>query len=65
MLSSIKNLQVIVHLGLFGFVVPASAQIFMAQLSELIAFDPVDLGEDFGIEISLSEDKNFELESNF
>ena len=45
MLSSIKNLQVIVHLTLIHVVIPANAQIFFSMIFEIIAFDPVNISE--------------------
>mmetsp|Transcript_34941 Transcript_34941/g.42830 ORF Transcript_34941/g.42830 Transcript_34941/m.42830 type:complete len:94 (-) Transcript_34941:1640-1921(-) len=43
MLSSIKNLQVIVHLTLVNVIIPANAMIFFAAILEIIAFDPIDI----------------------
>ena len=45
MLSSIKNLQVIVHLVLFAIIVPATAKIFLAELFKMIAFDPIECSD--------------------
>jgi len=45
MLSSIKNLQVIVHLTLVNVIIPANAFIFFAMIFEIIAFDPIDISE--------------------
>lgn len=45
MLSSIKNLQVIVHLCLLSVIMPANSQIFFEYLFEMIAFDPVDVDD--------------------
>ena len=42
MLSSIKNLQLVVHLILFGFVVPGVTAIFFGALADMITFDPFD-----------------------
>ena len=42
MISSIKNLQVIVHLVLMGVIVPANAQIYFSEIFKMIAFDPLD-----------------------
>ena len=42
MLSSIKNMQIIVHLILFSFVVPGVTSIFFAALADMITFDPFD-----------------------
>ena len=42
MLSSIKNMQVIVHLILFSFVVPGVTAIFFGALADMITFDPFD-----------------------
>lgn len=42
MLGSIKNLQVIVHLVLMNFIVPAVTQIFFAAVIQMIAFDPFE-----------------------
>ena len=44
-LSSIKNLQVIVHLTLFKVIIPANASIFYAIIFKIIAFDPIDISE--------------------
>lgn len=66
MLSSIKNLQVIVHLALYGVVVPAAAQVFFGYISELVAFDIISVSPDLvAAGSSLVEDETFELESNF
>ena len=43
MLGSIKNLQVIVHLCLFTLIIPANADVFLAALFDMIAFDPIDV----------------------
>ena len=43
MLSSIKNLQVVVHLCLLQVVVPAVSDMFFLALFDIIAFDPVDV----------------------
>ena len=45
MLSSIKNLQVIIHLTLFNVIIPANASIFFAIIFKLIAFDPIEISE--------------------
>jgi len=57
MLSSIKNLQVIVHLCLLGVIVPANAQIFFEYLFEMIAFDPVDVTEYINFGFSLNNEE--------
>ena len=41
MLSAIKNLQVIVHLGLLGIALPGIASIFFKSIQSMIAFDPI------------------------
>ena len=41
MLSAIKNLQVIVHLGLLGIALPGIASIFFKSIQTMIAFDPI------------------------
>ena len=43
MLSSIKNLQVIVHLTLVNVIIPANAMIFFSMIFQIIAFDPVNI----------------------
>lgn len=45
MLSSIKNLQVIVHLTLVNVIIPANATIFFSMIFQIIAFDPIDIEE--------------------
>ena len=42
-LSSMKYLVLIVHIGLLTVSIPASAQLFFGQLVEIIAFDPVNI----------------------
>lgn len=64
MLGSIKNLQVIVHLCLIEVIVPSNAQIFISQLSEMIAFDPIDLSLYFGDTFEVYEEE-IELPDNF
>ena len=41
LLSAIKNLQVIVHLGLLGIALPGIASIFFNSIQTMIAFDPI------------------------
>ena len=59
MLSSIKNLQVIVHLVLLSVIVPANAFIFFKGLFKMIAFDPiaeiVDIGPTVNYIFNLKE----------
>ena len=47
MLSSIKNLQVIVHLSLLGIVMPGLASVFFASIQTMIAFDPLPNADDY------------------
>ena len=59
MLSSIKNLQVIVHLTLVNVIIPANASIFFAMIFEIIAFDPIDIS-DYVIDIFEIEETEVE-----
>ena len=53
MISSIKSMQIIVHLCLMlNLLVPPNAQVFIDELFNMIKFDPVDpeeLGFDFDL----------------
>ena len=60
MLSSIKNLQVIVHLVLFKVIEPANSEIFFAALFNMIAFDPIDVTEQINTVFVLSEAKEID-----
>ena len=62
MLSSIKNVQVIVHLTLLSVIVPGNAQIFFGAIAEMVAFDPIEIDQliDFGFKTRPDDD--YELE---
>ena len=56
MLGSIKTLQVIVHLCLFTLIIPANADVFFAELFNMIAFDPVDVQDQILLIFDVGED---------
>ena len=66
MLSAIKNLQVIVHLGLFGIALPGVASMFFKSIQTWIAFDPIP-NTDAYIEdlFQIEEDEDAEIDVNF
>ena len=61
MLSSIKNVQVIVHLTLLEVIVPGNAQIFFGAIAEMVAFDPIEIDTLFNFGFRMRPDDDFEL----
>ena len=65
MLSSIKNLQVIIHLTLFNVIIPANASIFFAIIFKIIAFDPIKTSEYIMDIFEIEDTEASDLSHNF
>ena len=63
MLSSIKALQVVIHLCLMTVIMPGNANILFGALAEFVAFDPVDVTDAINTMFDLEEEMELERDN--